>query len=175
VASTVLVGGLGLGYTAARLLEADVGRLDVVEIEECLVDWAYAGLTPTLAAVANDPRARLHVADVTAVLAGLASEPSGPWDAIVLDVDNGPDFLIHGANSALYTEPSLVAAYAQLIEGGTLAIWCQGAAPDLLATLQRISPTARPNRYRRVREGRRLSYVIYTVTKPGAPSPAEQE
>jgi spermidine synthase len=147
----------------------------VVEVEGCLVDWAYAGLTPTLAAVAGDPRVTLHVADVTAVLAGLRPEPRGPWDAIALDIDNGPDFLIHGANSALYTEPNMAAAYAALSEGGTLAIWCQGPAPELLATLQRICPTARPQAYQRVREGRRLSYVIYTATKPGSAGRAEQE
>ena len=171
----VLVGGLGLGYTASRLLQGDVDHLDVVEIEECLLDWAYAGLTPTLAAVANDPRVTLHVADVSAVLDGLRHGPRGPWNAIVLDVDNGPDFLIHGANSTLYTEPSLVAAYAAMREGWTLAFWCQGPAPDLMTTLQRISPTARPHTYRRVREGRRLTYVIYTATKPGAAGRAEQE
>jgi spermidine synthase len=171
----VLVGGLGLGYTAYQLLQGDVDHLDVVEIEECLVEWAHAGLTPTLAAVATDPRVTLHVADVTAVLAGLGRGPRGPWDAIVLDVDNGPDFLIHGANSTLYAEPSLAAAYAVLSAGGTLAIWCQGPAPDLQATLQRISATARPHIYQRDRQGRRLSYVIYTATKPCATDRAEQE
>jgi len=174
-ARTVLVGGLGLGYTVHQLLQAHVDHLDVVEIEDCLVEWAYARLTPTLAAVATDPRVTLHVADVSAVLAGLGGGPHGPWDAIVLDVDNGPDFLIHGANSVLYAEPSLVATYAALSEGGTLAIWCQGPVPDLLATLQRISATARPHPYRRDRQGRRLSYVIYTVTKPDATDRAEQE
>ena len=165
-ARRVLVGGLGLGYTAAQLLTADVDHLDVVEIEECLVQWAYAGLTPTLAKVAEDPRVTLHVADVAAVLAGLHRGSSGPWEAILLDVDNGPDFLIHGANSVLYTEPSLAAAYAVLGEGGTLAIWSQGAAPALLTTLRRIAPTASAHSYRRVRQGRRLSSLIYTVTKP---------
>ena len=89
-AHRVLVGGLGLGYTAAELLAADVGHLDVVELEECLVEWAYAGLTPTLAAVARDPRVALHPADVAEVLTGRRPEAPGPWDAIVLDVDNGP-------------------------------------------------------------------------------------
>ena len=163
----VLVGGLGLGYTADQLLAAGIDHLDVVEIEECLVDWAYAGLTATLARVANDPRVSLHAADVTAVLAGLRG-PRGPWDAIVLDVDNGPDFLIHDTNSTLYTEPSLTAAYQQLTPGGTLAIWCQGPAPDLLATLRRLSPTVRPRSFHRSREGRPLSYVIYTAARAGA-------
>jgi spermidine synthase len=168
-----LVGGLGLGYTAAAVLAAGVDHLDVVEIEECLVDWAYAGLTPTLAAVAGDPRVRLHVDDVTAFLT--RSGTRGPWDAIVLDVDNGPDFLIHGANARLYTSETLTAAYDRLGVGGTLAIWCQGPAPDLLATLQRISSTVRPHTWRRVRQGRELTYVIYTATRPGPGEAAEQE
>jgi spermidine synthase len=172
---SVLVGGLGLGYTAVQVLQADVDHVDVVEIEQCLVDWAYAGLTPTLAAVAADPRVTLHVADVTSVLAGPGGGPQRPWDAILLDVDNGPDFLIHGGNSAVYTEPNLAAGYAALSEGGTLAIWCQGPAPELLATLRRISPSARPHAYERVRAGRKLSYVIYTATKAGVPRRAEQE
>jgi len=171
----VLVGGLGLGYTAAELLATDVEHLDVVEIEDCLVDWAYAGLTPTLAAVAGDPRVRLHVDDAIAVLAGRRPGPQGPWDAIVLDIDNGPDFLIHGANSALYTEPNLAAAYAALSGGGTLAIWCQGPAPELLATLQHLSPTARPNPYQRVCDNDTATTEIYTATKPEATRRAEQE
>lgn len=171
-ACRVLVGGLGLGYTAAQVLRRDVDRLDVVEIEECLIDWAYAGLTPTLTAVAADPRTRLHAADIQAVLAGVPAEPAGPWDAIILDVDNGPDFLIHTANDALYTEPSLTPAYARLAPGGTCAIWCQGAVPKFLATLRRVAPTANQHTFTRVRDGRPVDYVIYTMTRPGAGGPA---
>jgi spermidine synthase len=162
----VLLGGLGLGYTAARLLAAEVEQLDVVEIEDCLVDWANAGLTPTLAAIARHPKVALHVADIITVLSGQCRGLRGPWNAIVLDVDNGPDFLIHGSNSALYTSSSLSAAYAQLADGGTLAIWCQGPAPVLLHRLRAISASAQPHSYERVRRGRRLSPVIYTVTRP---------
>jgi spermidine synthase len=164
--SRVLLGGLGLGYTAARLLAADVDHLDVVEIEDCLVGWANAGLTSTLATVARHPKVALHAADVTTVLDGRWPGLRGPWNAIVLDVDNGPDFLIHGSNSALYTPSSLAAAYGQLAGGGTLAIWCQGPAPVLLDRLRAISASARPHTYERVRHGRRLSSVIYTVTRP---------
>jgi spermidine synthase len=162
----VLLGGLGLGYTGTQLLTLGVDHLDVVEIEHCLVEWAYAGLTPTLAAVARHPSAALHAADIGTVLAGLQPGVRGPWNAIVLDVDNGPDFLIHSANAALYAAPSLAAAYGQLADGGTLAIWCQGPAPGLLDTLRQISASATPHTYRRVREGRSVSSVIYTVTRP---------
>ena len=161
----VLLGGLGLGFTAAQLLATGVDHLDVIEIQECLIGWAYAGLTPTLASVAGDPRAALHAADIGAVLVGGQPDPAGPWNAIVLDVDNGPDFLIDDANAGLYTAPGLAAAYGQLADGGTLAIWCQGPAPELLGTLRQISASATPHVYSRVREGRRLTYVIYTVTR----------
>jgi spermidine synthase len=162
----VLLGGLGLGYTAARLLAAGLDHLDVVEIEDCLLGWANAGLTRTLATVAGHPKVALHAADITTVLAGRWPGLRGPWNAIVLDVDNGPDFLIHGSNSALYTTASLAAAYARLARGGTLAIWCQGPAPVLLDRLGAISTSARAHTYQRERHGRRLSSVIYTVTRP---------
>ena len=171
----VLVGGLGLGYTAAELLAADVEHLDVVEIEDCLVEWAYAGLTPTLGAVAGDSRVTLHIGDVAAVLTGRRPDLAGPWDAIVLDVDNGPDFLIHETNAGLYTSPTLAAAYDRLTDGGTLAIWCQGPAPDLLAALSRLSPTAQPHTFTRIRAGRALVYVIYTVTRVGATAAAAEQ
>jgi spermidine synthase len=162
----VLLGGLGLGYTAAQLLAGGVDHLDVIEIEQCLIEWAYAGVTPTLASVAQHPRVALHAGDISTVLAGLQPGLRGPWNAIVLDVDNGPDFLIHGANAGLYTEPSLAAAYGRLASGGTLAIWCQGPAPELFDVLRRLSASATSHLFQRVREGRQLTYLIYTGTRP---------
>ena len=162
----VLVGGLGLGFTAATLLDAQVGTVDVVEIEEALVAWAYEGVTLRLGRVARDPRVRLWVADVRAVLTGHEPEPAGPWDAILLDVDNGPDFLIHAENAALYREEALSAAYARLAPGGLLAIWCQGANAGLRSRLQALTSTAREEVHK-VQRGRHLiSYVIYTARAP---------
>jgi spermidine synthase len=168
-APRVLVGGLGLGYTAAAVLDdpaVGAALVDVVELEPPLVSWARAGLTPVLSRVAADPRTRLHVADVAAVLQG-ASEVTGPWDAVLLDVDNGPDFLIHGTNAGLYRRRTLEAAHARLTPGGVLAIWCQGPAPALHQTLRLIGPT-REHRYAVEREGRRFSYVVYTLTREAA-------
>ena len=100
----VLLGGLGLGYTANELLDADLAILDVVEIEPALVAWARQHVTVGLGRVADDLRVRLTVADIAAVL-GRAD--SADWDAIVLDVDNGPDFLIHEQNAGLYSSRGL--------------------------------------------------------------------
>jgi spermidine synthase len=168
-ARRVLVAGLGLGYTVAAISAKDVDVIDVVEIEQCLIAWANQGLTAILAAVSSDPRVRLHAADVRRVLAGLSDELAGPWDAIVLDVDNGPDFLIHEENRALYTEAGLRAAYRRLTPAGTLAIWCQSAAPDLRAVLEGIAPSAREHIVEVTRGERSFQYAIYTVSGPTDP------
>jgi spermidine synthase len=163
----VLVGGLGLGFTSEALLKARVGSVDVVEIEEALVGWAHEGLTPRLDRVARDPRVRLWVADVGAVLQAAVTEPAGPWDAILLDVDNGPDFLIHAENAALYQAPALASAYRQLTPGGVLGIWCQGEHAGLWAEIQALTPTAREQRHAIQRGRHRIDYVIYTARAGG--------
>jgi len=165
-AQRVLIGGLGLGYTASAISAQEIAEIDVVEIEQCLIDWAHQGATERLAAVASDPRIRLHTGDVRLVLQGQCDALVGPWDAIVLDVDNGPDFLIHGQNRALYTGEVLRAAYAQLTAGGTLAIWCQSAAPMLRAVLEGMAPSTREHVIEVSRGERRVRYVIYTVSRP---------
>jgi spermidine synthase len=157
----VLVGGLGLGYTVAEICRSDVGQVDVAEIEECLVAWARQGLTPTLAAVAADPRLRLHAADVVDLLAADPSQPG--WDAIVLDVDNGPDFLIHDANARLYRPEVLATALDRLRPGGVLAIWCQGVAPALHDALVRVGQSPLEHTYEVHRGSRAMTYAIYEV------------
>jgi spermidine synthase len=164
-AERVLIGGLGLGYTVAAVAAKQVDRIDVVEIEQCLIEWAYQGATSTLAAVAVDPRVRLYAGDVRLVLEGTSAEPVGPWDAIVLDVDNGPDFLIHVENRELYTAASLSAAYGQLTAGGTLAIWCQHPAPALLSLLQGIAASAQQHVINTSRGERNFPYTIYTISR----------
>lgn len=174
----VLVGGLGLGYTVAAVLEHDVAAVDVVELEPVLLDWARSGLTDTLRAVGADPRVRLMAGDVADLVAGAAPAGSAPgtWDAIVLDVDNGPDFLIHRANAALYEERWLRTALGRLRPGGLLAIWCQGPAPGLRAGLEGVAAGVAELRFEVARGERRLEYVIYAATAadrpadPGRPS-----
>jgi spermidine synthase len=164
-ARRVLVGGLGLGYTVAAIAALDVEVIDVIEIEQCLIDWAYQGITPSLAAVAADPRVQLHAADIRPVLDGTIDALAGPWDAIVLDVDNGPDFLIHQHNRALYAEEGLKAAYAQLASDGTLAIWSQGPVPALRRALEHIATSVTEHVIEVSRGERRLCYAIYTVRR----------
>ena len=82
---------------------------------------------------------------------------------ILLDVDNGPDFLIHADNAALYGADALRSAYRRLAPGGVLAIWCQGAHAGLWAEMQALSAGAREERHVVQRGRHRIAYVIYTV------------
>ncbi|MCO7221284.1 hypothetical protein [Klenkia sp. PcliD-1-E] len=126
---SVLVGGLGLGWTTAAVLRSPgVGEVVVVELEDALLDWAAAGLLPGLPSTA-DPRLDLQAGDVAAAFL------PGRYDVVLLDVDNGPDFLVHGSNAGLYGAPGLARAMGALRPGGVLAIWSADPSPALLRRL----------------------------------------
>ena len=162
VGGRLLVGGLGLGYTASEALALSVGQVEVVELEAGLVRWALEGLTPVLANLARDPRVHLVAGDVAEVL---AEAGPGSFDAIALDIDNGPDFLIHRENASVYTTEFLRLAYQRLAPGGRLAIWCQGPSPELLAALRFVGASAQQHLYQVQRGQRRFSYAIYTLDR----------
>jgi spermidine synthase len=154
----VLVGGLGLGWTAATVLaEPRVAVVDVAELEPALVGWAADGLLPGLPALSAE-RLTLHVADVAAQLAGSPRH----WDAVLLDVDNGPAFLVHGSNAGLYTDAGLTAALEALRPGGVLAIWSSDPAPELADRLAALPGTADVEHLVLPveRGGRRFDYAI---------------
>ena len=160
-ARVVVVGGLGLGFTAARLLERGARTVHVVELARPLIDWALEGVTEQLERVAHDPRVWLHHADIVEWLPRRAEA----FDAILLDVDNGPGFLIHDANARVYAADWLGGAYARLAPGGILVIWSESAAPALAATLGSLGVLEE-----RVigiqREGRRFDYALYLLRRP---------
>lgn len=160
----VLVAGLGLGFTArAVLADPRVVHLDVVELAEPLVRWTREGVAPELAGLAEDPRCTLHVVDIAEVLSGRVGPP-GPWDLVLLDVDNGPGFLVHPANERLYAPCGLARARDRLAPGGTLLIWSSHRSPELLAALAEVAgPGERAEEHALTvhREGRVLDYVLY--------------
>ena len=153
----VLVGGLGLGYTAARLLARGVAELDVVELAKPLIDWARAGVTDQLGRLATDPRVRLHHADIV----DFVSAHPGSWDAICLDVDNGPTFLIHQANERVYRPEILRRFWTRLAPGGVLLVWCEQPTPGLWATLKDLDPDTRETILPTFRGERTFNYALY--------------
>jgi len=153
----VLVGGLGLGYTAARLLANGAETVRVVELAAPLVEWAMARLTVQLGQVADDPRIELVVDDIVTAI----ENDIDYWDAILLDVDNGPSFLIHDENARVYSTDFLATCLAKLTPGGRLVIWCEQASPDLEITLRRLTRRVEPILVPVTREGRSFDYALY--------------
>ena len=152
------VGGLGLGFTAARLLANGARFVHVVELARPLIDWALAGVTEQLERVAHDPRVRLHHADIAEWL----PRRDDSFDAILLDVDNGPGFLIHDHNARVYAADWLAGAVARLAPDGLLVIWSEGAAPQLALALAELGELT--ERLVTVeREGRRFDYALYLL------------
>jgi spermidine synthase len=122
----VLVGGLGLGYTVRALLaDARVGTVIVAEIEPDLVAWMRSGLVPS---VLDDSRVSVVPGDVRDVV---TSTPQASVDAILLDVDNGPDFLVYNENSAIYSSSFLTVCQSRLRTGGVLTVWSSSASSAL--------------------------------------------
>jgi len=125
-AARVLVGGLGMGFTLSAALKTlrDDAEVVVAEIVPGVVEWNRGVLGPFAGRPLDDPRTQIHTADVTDVARG---ERDG-FDAVILDVDNGPDGLTRASNQWLYSRAGLAALFKTLRQGGTLAIW--SAAPD---------------------------------------------
>ncbi|QFU07830.1 Spermidine synthase [Rhodobacteraceae bacterium THAF1] len=122
-APRILIGGLGMGFTlrAARTAAPDA-QIIQAEIVPELGDWARGPMALVFGDCLSDPRTTLSIADVADAMR------NGPYDAILLDVDNGPDGLTRPGNDALYSAVGLARAYAALSPGGILSVW--SAAPD---------------------------------------------
>jgi spermidine synthase len=120
-APRILIGGLGMGYTLAAALRALGPRawLDVAELVPAVVDWNRGPLAHLAGRPLDDPRVRVESADVATRIRAV----KGAYDAILLDVDNGPEASTRTANRWLYAPSGLEAARAALRPGGVLAIW----------------------------------------------------
>ncbi|WP_214469541.1 hypothetical protein [Mesorhizobium sp. dw_380] len=121
----ILIGGLGMGFTLRAAL-AELGNdaeIVVAELVPAVVTWARGPMSELFAGCLDDPRVAIEETDVGHLIR------SGPtaWDAILLDVDNGPEGIVHESNDALYSLAGLVAARTALKPGGVLAVWSQGS------------------------------------------------
>jgi spermidine synthase len=121
----ILIGGYGMGFT----LRAALGVLDgaakvtVAELVPKIIEWARGPMVDLMAGCLDDPRVHLVIDDVVPVIAA----GHGSYDAILLDVDNGPDGLTAAANDRLYSRAGLQTAKAALKPGGILAVWSAGS------------------------------------------------
>jgi spermidine synthase len=158
-----LIGGLGMGFTlraALAVLPPDA-QIDVAELVPAVVAWARGPMAEIYGDTLDDKRVRIHETDVRALIGANASA----YDAILLDVDNGPDGLSRPGNDSLYDVAGLSAAHAALRPGGVLAVW--SSAPDQAFT-RRLRQTGFGVDEKRVRAhgsgGAR--HVIWLATRP---------
>jgi spermidine synthase len=121
-----LVGGLGMGFTLAAALRrsGDHGAVVVAELVPSVIEWNRGPLGQAAGRPLDDPRTVVHRGDVTELI----QQAPQPWDAILLDVDNGPNSLTRESNHWLYTHHGLDAMYRALNPGGIVAVW--SADPD---------------------------------------------
>ena len=160
----VLVGGLGLGFTLHEVLaDRRVERCAVVEIEDALVRWMRDGTVPHGPGLLADERVHLVVADVAVALA--EARPAS-YDLVLLDVDNGPGYLVHDANAAIYRSPLLTTARDLLRPGGVLVVWSADAAPDLEAALGQVFGAAEAVPLPVQLQAREEHYWLYVARVP---------
>ncbi|MES0813122.1 spermidine synthase [Roseibium sp. SCPC15] len=130
----VLVGGLGLGYTAQAALAHDaVTRLMVVDLLEPVIRWHKEGLVPIKTELADDPRCRLLQGDFFALATSKdgfdAHRPGHQYDAILIDIDHTPERLLHGQSEGFYTADGLRDLKRFVKPGGVVGLWSD-EAPD---------------------------------------------
>lgn len=155
----VLVGGLGLGYTAAALADAlgERGTITVAELSGAVIDWFHRNVKPSVV-----PKRccglRIVRADVAELLAA-----GDQYDVIVLDVDNGPEPLVTAGNAALYSSLGLRALYASLSEHGTVLLWSGFQSTSFEGCARDAGFVVACERYQRPRAD--LSHFIYILSK----------
>ena len=160
----ILIGGLGMGFTLRAALATFGAEAEIVvaELVPAVVEWARGPLAAIHGTSLDDPRVTLHRGDVATAIT-----PEKPFDAILLDVDNGPDGLSRPANDRLYSAAGLAAARTALTPGGHLAVW--SSAPDARFTkrLKQSGMTVEEITVRATRSGKGARHTIWFATRPG--------
>jgi len=155
----VLVGGLGMGFTLAAALKALGADAEVVvaELVPGVVEWNRGPLGTAAGNPLADPRTRVSVGDVGELL---RREPGG-FDAIMLDVDNGPEGLTRRENDWLYSPEGLATAQQALRPDGVLAVWSAGQDPAFTERLRRVGLLVETVTVRAQRPGKGARHYIW--------------
>lgn len=160
----ILIGGLGMGFTlrAALALTGPDASIEVAELVPQVVDWARGPMAEVFAGCLEDPRVSIHVGDVGLRIASARAA----YDAILMDVDNGPEGLSRPGNDALYDHAGLGHAKAALKPGGIYAVWSAHTDPGFTRRLKQAGLKAEeiPTRAGR---GRGKKHMIWVATRPG--------
>jgi spermidine synthase len=160
----VLIGGLGMGFTLRAALQVlgKQAEIIVAELVPAVVTWARGPMAEVFGDSMTDPRVRIREADVGALI----KSDRSAYDAILLDVDNGPEGLTRKANDGLYDLKGLRTAYAALRPEGVLAVWSSAPDPKFTARLRKTGFDVKeiPLRAKGPRGGAR--HFIWTAGRP---------
>ncbi|MEU5521751.1 spermidine synthase [Streptomyces sp. NPDC093250] len=159
----VLIGGLGVGFSLAHAAgQSRWGRITVVEREPAIIEWHRAGPLAGLSARAlADPRAEIVEAD----LVRYVHETSDTFDALCLDIDNGPDWTVTEGNEGLYSPAGLAACARVLKPRGVLAVWSAQPSPEFEGTLRNAG--FRQVRTEEIPVARGVPDVVHIGVRPG--------
>ena len=160
----LLIGGYGMGFTlraALKILPAGASVV-VVELVPEIIAWARGPMAELTAGCLDDPRVAVIEDDVAAIIGSAHSR----YDAILLDVDNGPDGLTRAENDGLYSATGLAAAKSALMPGGILAVWSAGDDPAFTRRLATSGFTVDPVKVRARSVGKGPQHMIWLATRP---------
>ncbi len=162
-APRVLIGGLGMGFTLRAALGClpSTAAVTVAELVPEVIAWARGPMAAVHGDSLDDPRLQIVEADVADVIAAVPAR----WDAILLDVDNGPEGLTRPANDSLYDAKGLGAARGALRSGGVLAVWSSAQHPAFTQRLQRSGFSVDERKVRAGR-GRGARHAIWLAMRP---------
>ena len=158
----MLIGGLGMGFTLRAALAAlgNDATVTVAELVPEVISWAKGPMTEVFKGCLEDPRTRIHQGDVGDVIRAATKS----LDAILLDVDNGPDGLTRKGNDALYSHEGLAASFKALKQGGIFSVWSSAPDPAFTRRLRQAGfavnevPT-------RAGKGRGAKHMIWVAVK----------
>ncbi|WP_405906688.1 MULTISPECIES: spermidine synthase [unclassified Streptomyces] len=160
---SVLIGGLGVGFSLAHAAsDPRWGRITVVEREPAVIDWHLGGPLAALSAEAlDDPRTEIVAADLLAYV----NEICDTYDALCLDIDNGPAWTVTEGNESLYSKAGIASCARALRPGGVLAVWSAQPSPEFEGTLRNAG-------FKRVRTeeipvARGVPDVVHLAVRPG--------
>ncbi len=160
---SVLVGGLGLGFTVHEVLgDPRVEKVVVVEVEDALVGWMRDGTVPHGPSYLADERLQVLVADVRTALAEAAP---GSQDLVLLDVDNGPGFLVHDSNAEVYGHRFLRQVAVALRPGGAVVVWSADESVVLRGVMESVFGNVAPIPYNVRLQERTEQYWLYLARR----------